>query len=204
MTMNSNIDTSGINDSYPEAGKDNDTQGFRNNFASIKNALNQAKSEITELQNYAVLTAAVDTSTHTPVINNLLGSSIVNGTYNKFYGAAYYPTDINSSGAIMIDLSNGILQRFILSVDTSLTFTNWPSQHQYAKVRVHLTLNPFSTENTVDITSIASHGNGVKFKEPDFPTLHVSKTSELVFDAWSFNNGNTFYLKYIGEFHAGA
>lgn len=35
---------------YPKAGQNNDTQGFRDNFSNIKNALNVADDEITSLQ----------------------------------------------------------------------------------------------------------------------------------------------------------
>ena len=39
-----------IDITYPIAGQDNDTQGFRDNFSSIKNNLNIAKNEISDLQ----------------------------------------------------------------------------------------------------------------------------------------------------------
>ena len=39
-----------INAAYPVPGVDNDTQGFRDNFSNIKNALSVASKEITDLQ----------------------------------------------------------------------------------------------------------------------------------------------------------
>lgn len=45
------IDTSGIDADYPVTGEDNDSQGFRDNWAAIKTAFNDASSEITVLQN---------------------------------------------------------------------------------------------------------------------------------------------------------
>ena len=35
--MASNIDNTSIDATYPIAGQDNDSQGFRNNFSTIKN-----------------------------------------------------------------------------------------------------------------------------------------------------------------------
>lgn len=203
MTTASNIVTSTIDATYPVSGQDNDTQGFRDNFSNIKMALDQAKSEITELQNYSVLTGSVDTVNHVAVINNLNNSVIINGSHNQFYGTAYHPSAANSSGAIEIDLINGTLQKFKLTVDTSLTFKNWPATAKYALVRIHLIVDDASPEITVDITSITSQGNGVKYAEASFPSLHIGKTSEIVFDAWSHDNGTTFFLKYIGEFQVG-
>ena len=49
--MASNINYSSIDETYPIAGKDNDSQGFRDNFGFIKNSLTSAKSEIENLQN---------------------------------------------------------------------------------------------------------------------------------------------------------
>lgn len=48
--MTSTINTAGINASFPVAGVDNNSQGFRDNFQSIKNQLEIANTEITDLQ----------------------------------------------------------------------------------------------------------------------------------------------------------
>ena len=49
MTTSSNIVTTTIDAEYPVPGMDNDTKGFRDNFANIITALETAKTEITEL-----------------------------------------------------------------------------------------------------------------------------------------------------------
>jgi hypothetical protein len=48
--MASNINPTNINILYPVAGQDNDTQGFRTNFANILSNFSVAKTEISELQ----------------------------------------------------------------------------------------------------------------------------------------------------------
>jgi hypothetical protein len=48
--MPSLINPNNIDITYPIAGQDNDTQGFRNNFQSIQNNLYTASQEITTLQ----------------------------------------------------------------------------------------------------------------------------------------------------------
>ena len=48
--MASNILTSDINELYPVAGADNDSQGFRDNFRLVKTGLATAATEITSLQ----------------------------------------------------------------------------------------------------------------------------------------------------------
>jgi hypothetical protein len=60
--MTSLINTTTIDTTYPIAGQDNDTQGFRTNFTSIKNNLNQAATEITALQsNVSILQSSITT-----------------------------------------------------------------------------------------------------------------------------------------------
>jgi len=48
--MASNILTSDIDELYPVAGADNDSQGFRDNFRLVKTGLATAATEITALQ----------------------------------------------------------------------------------------------------------------------------------------------------------
>ena len=49
--MASNIVPGNIDATYPKAGQDNSSQGFRDNFSEIKTAFTTAQSEITNLQN---------------------------------------------------------------------------------------------------------------------------------------------------------
>lgn len=48
--MASNINPFNIDVTYPIAGQDNDTQGFRDNFTNIKNNFTVAGSEISAIQ----------------------------------------------------------------------------------------------------------------------------------------------------------
>lgn len=48
--MSSAIDTTSIDTYFPVAGQDNDTQGFRDNWALIKANLEIAKTEISAVQ----------------------------------------------------------------------------------------------------------------------------------------------------------
>ena len=70
--MSSNISTGGINTSYPIAGQDNDTQGFRDNFSSIKYNFTTAATEITALQaNVIAANAAISSLQST--VNTITG-----------------------------------------------------------------------------------------------------------------------------------
>jgi len=59
--MASNINPYNIDHTYPVAGQDNDSQGFRDNFTNTRNNFIQAKSEIETLQtNVTELDARLD------------------------------------------------------------------------------------------------------------------------------------------------
>jgi hypothetical protein len=70
--MASNINPTNIDITYPIAGQDNDTQGFRDNFSNIKNNFVVAKSEISAIQ--ATLGVS-PTWTTVPVTSSDVGSA---------------------------------------------------------------------------------------------------------------------------------
>ena len=47
--MSSNINPNNIDTTYPVAGQDNDSQGFRDNFTNIKNNFTEAQTELNDL-----------------------------------------------------------------------------------------------------------------------------------------------------------
>jgi hypothetical protein len=65
--MASKINITNIDTTYPIAGQDNDTQGFRTNFTNIKNNFVTAASEITQLQGNVVNLQQFGTSSHATV-----------------------------------------------------------------------------------------------------------------------------------------
>ena len=60
--MASSINPNNISVTFPIAGQDNDSQGFRDNFNNIKTNITYAKSEIEDLQNKVVLKSALTVS----------------------------------------------------------------------------------------------------------------------------------------------
>ena len=72
-----------IDVNYPTPGVDNDTQGFRNNFANIKSALNVSGDEITSLQlNLVSLDDSNDFGGNQIKNATITGSSIILKSYS--------------------------------------------------------------------------------------------------------------------------
>ena len=74
----SSINPNNIDGTYPIAGQDNDSQGFRDNFTNIKNNFTFAYDELTDLQSKAVLKSALNGST----LDNTLSYTSLNTSGN--------------------------------------------------------------------------------------------------------------------------
>ena len=142
-----------IDQTYPVAGQDNDSQGFRDNFNNTKESLSLASASIVELQAKAVLTAGI--GTNDTVTNDLAGSSITNGQFNTFYASAYSPVAPITTGQ-NIDLANGSFQSFVMDSDIDFTFRGWPTAGQYAVVRLLLTAQDPTIPRTATFNSYQS------------------------------------------------
>lgn len=191
--MTSNINFSSIDENYPVAGKDNNSQGFRDNFNQIKTGLATAKSEITTLQSKSLLNQEIDSTD--PISNDLKGSSINNGFYNNLHGRSRVVT---VNGTTDIDVSLASIFVFTLVGSTTFTFRNWPADTNYAKVKVHFTTG----DAAVHSVSLFSAGGGQIKKDDQFPVSFGVTTDgkHQVIEAWSWNRGATVYVKYLGVF----
>lgn len=128
MTAVSAIVYSTINENFPTAGQDNDSQGFRDNFARIKTALSTAQTEITYLNSNAV-----DKTTNNDMGNNTLSNLIL-----KNYGVRS-SADLNSAGTTNV-ITFGEFQYKKYSINnTTNTFQvdNWPVDC-YAELRLEI------------------------------------------------------------------
>jgi hypothetical protein len=153
MTTPLNAKIALIDQTYPTAGQDNDSQGFRDNFNNIKDSLSLASSDIVELQSKAVLKAGI--GTNDTVTNDLAGSSITNGQFNTFYATAYSPVAPVTTGQY-VDLANGSFQSFVMGADIDFTFRGWPTTGQYAVVRLLLTAQDPTIPRTATFNSYQS------------------------------------------------
>ena len=199
--MTSAINFSSINASYPVPGIDNDSQGFRDNFSAISNALSVAKTELTALQTNAVIKSTLS-GTPTTVNNNLLGSTISNGLYNNMSGAVYGTVTVLSASVVDVDITNGPLQIFALAGNATLRFVSWPGSNKYCKIRLHI-----KTTGTVAVPAgqftpkLGTENSGVLVYATGFPSLALGTTGKYkVIDVWSFDDGANVFVDYIGEF----
>ena len=203
--MTSAITTTNIDETYPIAGVDNNSQGFRDNFTNIKTGLEIAASELTALQTN---TAKLNTD------NDFLTNSIANAAYYKFYGVTLPHTnytggtgqeiDPSSAPIHVITIASGASSPVTIPFANSTSTTGWPADtSRYSHVRLLISNSNTSSTRTIQFTTPS--GSIKKESTLTFPfTLAASTGSDTgrvyIFDAWTYNTGTTVFMKYMGSF----
>jgi len=199
--MTSQINVSAIQQTYPVAGIDNDSQGFRDNFTAIATALNTAKTEINTLQAKALLNS--DLASNATVVNSLNGSTISGGLYKQFNGVVF-TANVAASSNTDINITNGPLQVFTATgAAPTLRFNSWPAAGQYSVVRVHLKTAGTVAVQVGPFTPLITAANGGTIvyaggSTPNFALSNIGKNK--VIEAWSIDSGATIYVNYLGEY----
>ena len=143
----STINTNGIDVNYPVPGQNNNSQGFRNNFAAIKTNLDAAGNEISDLQNKVVLKSALANTT----LNNDMANTLISNAATRSFRATTYNLGNSISGTILIDASLGDVQYGTISGDTVLQFGSWPPTATKANLQLNLAFS--NTDATITFPS---------------------------------------------------
>jgi hypothetical protein len=208
--MTSQINYAAIDAAYPVAGQDNDSQGFRDNFSAMQAALVTAKTEITELQDKAILKTVLDNGlpVDDPQFNNLNDNVLHTGSYFNFFprqassdedGSTTLYADVDVADFFAFtSIAGGSNIPATLQEGATLSFRNWPSDAQVARVRVHLELAPNSTHDRVII--VATSGGSVVKTEDFPPLLTLTNNVPVVIEAWTYDGGTTVYVCQVGKF----
>lgn len=178
-----------INVLYPIPGVDNDTQGFRDNFANIKNALGAAAVELDNL-----------------ILNT---SKLNTGTNDYSYGATIYRAPLKATGHIIGTIDNyqevdttvsflsGGYHKFAIDGAVKLNVSDWPD-NLYASVTFEV--SNFST-GTSSITFDANGGNLKKESTLTLPlTLSTTTSTSYIFELWTADGGDNVFIKHKGTF----
>ncbi len=146
--MASSINPSNIDGAYPVAGQDNDSQGFRDNFTNIKTNFTTAKSEIEALQTTSVSLTAENNFNFTGIISKAVMKN--NADSLNALGTV--------GGALILDVSLGIIHTATLNAASSLSFTNWPSSGKGGRIRFIVTITDVA--HTLTLPAAVTLGTG--------------------------------------------
>jgi len=190
--MASNINSIGIDEFFPIAGQDNDSQGFRDNFNVIKNSLSTAKTEITNLQaNSADITQT----------NNFNNNIIMNANLLATTEFAYVVQ--NATEQTTITWNNGSYQIIQAGNDILITLSGWPTDiygndgvGRLANLRLVITGD--GSPRTISFND----ANGRSIRIPTtWPTpFQVTDPNRpKIADFWTVD-ALVLYANYVGEF----
>ena len=209
--MASNIDDTGIDETYPVAGVDNDTQGFRDNFNIIKNNFVTTKSEITNLQ---------DNTVKLTENNNMQGSYIIDATLkavnevvvNKGLAEQDDSQPAPAIDDLNISYADGHYHIWNLApVDRDITFTltDFPpgrltgegGEDRYARMRVELTPLDAVDNGEISVTFEVEAAGQLIYSSNITEIPFKLKTDEPhVYEFWSTDGGQTVFCDFVGRF----
>lgn len=154
--MASIINPNNIDGTYPVAGQDNDSQGFRDNFTNTKTNFERARDEISDLQSKVVLKSAL---TGTVLDNNMNGArlsgvELLNNSETKLALGS-------RSGSVVINYATGSYQTVRTpeppgAGTISLDFSNFSVPGTASRVRLQVTVT--NTEYTLTLPAVVKVG----------------------------------------------
>lgn len=157
----STINTNGINVNYPVPGINNNSQGFRDNFASIRTNLNTAGTEITDLQNKVVVKSALANST----VNNDMANTLISNALTRSFRASTFNLGNALSGVVSVNVSLGDVQYGTIAGNTTIQFTGWGPTSTQSNVQLQLAVSnnlavlSFPSQVTDGIMTLENYAN---------------------------------------------
>lgn len=135
----SSINTNAINTNYPVPGVNNNSQGFRDNFAAISTNLNTASSELSDLQAKVVVKQALANT----VINNDMANTLISNASIRSFRATTYNLGGALSGQVKVNASIGDVQYGTVAANSNVTlqFGNWAPSGTQSNVQLSLSFN---------------------------------------------------------------
>ena len=182
--MASNINPNNIDGSYPVAGQDNNSQGFRDNFTNTKVNFQYAEEEINDLEAKTVLKAALSGGT---LDNNMNDNTIYAVNLNDVSTTRIAST--TTTGTVTLNYASGQYQTVAPSTGSiTLAFTNFPASGYFGKLRVAIVVSNITFtvtlpgEVTLGTTGLQGYSGGV---------ITFNSTGTFVFDFSTADAGTT-------------
>lgn len=183
--MTSNINPNNIDGTYPVAGQDNNSQGFRDNFTNTKTNFQYAANEITDLQNNAILKSALSGTT---LDNDMLGSLIYNGVVADFGLTRVALGTV--SGSQTIDYSTGHFHTLTTGGSVSLGFSNFPAAGTTGVVYVQVTIASASHTLTFP-ASVSVNNQGIQGLNTSTNVITFAAVGTYTFQFITSDGGTT-------------
>lgn len=181
--MASQINTNGIDVNYPVPGVNNTSQGFRDNFAVIKNDLDIAATEITDIQNKAVVTSALSGIT----LNNNMANTLISNASVRGFRATTYNLGGALSGVVTVNVTNGDVQYGTIAPNSNIDiqFSNWAPSGTQSNVQVYLTVQ--DNNSYINMSPVGGTINSSKTQLENYVSGNVNAPNGVTQLAYRFS-----------------
>ena len=149
------INTNGLDVNYPIPGQNNSSQGFRNNFASIKTNLDTAGTEISDLQNKVVVKSALDNT----IVNNDMANTLISNCATRSFRATTYNLGNALSGTVTVNCSLGDVQYGTVASNVTFDFASWGPAGTQSNVELQLATSNSQAFITFPAAVVSSNNN---------------------------------------------
>ena len=185
--MTSNINASNIDGNYPVAGQDNNSQGFRDNFSSIRNNLSIAGEEITDLQSKVVLKSALAGEE----LDNDLGGFVIKNAELRGSRETVVPLG-TTAGTVNIDYANGSFFTLSSSGNITLEFSNPTPTDTLTSFVIQIAISNTAHQLTIPASVTIGVDN---IRGYDSNTITFDETGTYEFEFQTGNNGSNYSVK---------
>ena len=185
--MASNINTTTINTAYPVAGQDNDSQGFRDNFANTNSNFVEAKAEIEDIQNKGIFKSALIGAGS---LNNDMAGAIIKSA--KLVDARETVVlHVATENPLNLGVKAGSYHEITPSASFTLAFSDgtsadWPANGTYSKVRLEVTVDNIAKTITLPATVTVGNVTGQSGQ-----VITVSTPGTYVYELSTRDGGTT-------------
>lgn len=191
--MSSRIVPTNIDGTFPVAGQDNSSQGFRDNFTNIKNNFTFARNEISDLQDNVLLKSAL---AGTALNNDLGGTQLIRPQLKAWTQSI---VDLGAiDGVATVGFGSGNFQKLTTAGAVSLTLNDWPASVGtgslgYGLVRVWMVVT--NVAHTVTLPSTVTIGeNDIAGYNSLTRAITFDVPGNYVFDFSSVDGGSNFLI----------
>jgi len=184
--MASNIVPGNIDGTYPKAGQDNSSQGFRDNFSAIKNNFTEAQTEIEDLQTNKASTNA----------NSNFSNYVVSQATFKDTAETVYPHG-TIGGAVTLNHENGHYQTLTTNASITLSFTNFPSTNTLGRIILDITVP--SVAHTITLPSAVKVAGNVTGGDGSSDQITLTESGRHLYEFLSPDGGTTVLMHQLGQ-----
>jgi hypothetical protein len=185
--MASNINPNNIDTTYPIAGQDNDSQGFRDNFTNIKSNFTEAQGEIDDLQSKVILKSALSGTT----LDNDFDGAIVSSAKLQDIRETVVALG-TANGTLTLNHNAGHYYTVTLNGTSTVAFSNLPPSGSKGRIQLQVTIS--STAHTLTLPAAVTKGV-VGIQGISSNVITFGSTGTYIFEFTTADGGTSLHVE---------